>query len=88
MNNFIIENDFLVLNKIVKQSKSDENGNKKNYGLISLYCKETDEFQKITIFENYNEILNKYDVMKYYKIKLQVSIITKDGKTNTYIKFV
>lgn len=88
MNKFIIENDFLVLNKSIKQTNEDEKGNKKEYGTISLYCKETDEYQRIMIFDKYKEILNKYDVMKFYKIKLQVSIVTKDGKSNTYIKFV
>lgn len=89
MNNFIIEHDFLVLNKSIKETtKEDEKGNKRKYGTISLYRKETDEYQKIMIFDKYDEILNKYEPMRTYKIKLQVTIVTKDGKSNTYIKFV
>lgn len=88
MNNFIIENNFLVLSKSIKQTKAGSDGTRKEYGSISLYCTDTDEFQKIFIFENYKDILAKYDTNKSYKIKLQVSNYEKDGKMKTSIKFM
>ncbi len=89
MSNFIIENNFLVLNKAIKQTRKGADGTQREYGSVSLYCPDTDEFQKIYVFENYKEILNRYDTMKQYKIKLQVSnYIDKDGKARTNIKFM
>lgn len=88
MNNFIIENNFLVLCKALRNTRPDNEGKSKQYGSISLYCPDTDEFQKITIFDNYNEILTRYDVNKTYKMKLKVSIVTKDGLSKTYIEIL
>ena len=88
MNNFIIENHFLVLAKSIKNSKPDKDGKVKQYGVISLYCPDTDEFQKITIFDNYSNILQRYDSMKSYKMKIKVSIVTKDGLSKTYMEIL
>lgn len=88
MNNFIIENQFLVLAKGIKTSKPDKEGKSKQYGSISLYCPDTDEFQKIMVFDNYNNILQRYDSMKTYKMKIRVSIVTKDGLSKTYMEIL
>lgn len=89
MNNFIIENNFLVLNKSIKQTRKAADGTQKEYGSISLYCQDTDEFQKVIVFDKYREILARYDTMKSYKIKLQISYYTdKNGNSKTSIKFM
>lgn len=88
MNNFIIESQFLVLSKSIKTSKKDNEGKSKEYGSISLYCPDTDEFQKIMIFDNYSSILQRYDTMKKYTIKIRVSIVTKDGLSKTYMEIL
>lgn len=88
MNNFIIENNFLVLCKAIKSTKADKDGKSRQYGSISLYCPDTDEFQKIMIFENYNNILARYDVNKTYKMKIRVAIVTKDGQSKTYMEIL
>lgn len=88
MNKFIIEDNFLVLKKSINMSKKDQNGNCREYGSISLYCPSTDEFQRILIYENYKEILSKYETNRVFKMKLQVNIVTKDGKSATYIKIL
>ena len=85
MNNFIIENNFLVLCKAIKNTKPDKEGKSRQYGSISLYCPDTDEFQKIMVFENYNNILSRYDVNKTYKMKIKVAIVIKDGVSKTYM---
>ena len=88
MNKFIIEDNLLVLKKSINTTKKDASENCREYGSISLYCPDTDEFQRILIYENYKEILSRYETNKISKMKLQVNIVTKDGKSATYIKIL
>ncbi len=81
MTKFIAKKNLLVLSKNIKQTKKDDNGSYKEYGSISLYDKDADEFFKITIFDKYNDILNRYDLMKSYNIDVQIVIINKDGNS-------
>jgi hypothetical protein len=85
MNNFIVDNNFLVLSKSIKETKPNkETGEIKEYGSISLYCSDTDEFQKVVIFENYQEILDRYVVMDTCRIKIQVQV----SNNRTYLKIL
>ena len=88
MNNFIVENNFLVLCKSIKNTRPDKEGKSRQYATISLYCPDTDEFQKIMVFDNYNSILNRYEINKTYKMKIHVSISTKDGVSKTYMEIL
>ena len=88
MNNFIIDDDFLVLNKCIKTTKKDANGNCREYGSIDLYSNKNAEFERVLIFENYKEILDRYSVGKVHRIRLQISIITKNDKSTTYLKIL
>lgn len=79
MSNFLVSDTFLILNKSVRQTKKDETGNSKKYGSMSVYCANTDEFTKIMIFDDYENVLARYETGKAYQLKLRISI--RDGKT-------
>lgn len=81
MTKFVAKKNLLVLSKSVKQTKKGVDGSYKEYGSISLYDKDADEFFKITIFDNFNNVLSRYDVLKSYNMEIQVSIFEKDGKS-------
>lgn len=81
MTKFIAKKNLLVLSKSIKQTKKSDDGTYKEYGSISLYDKDADEFFKITIFDRFNDILNRYEIMKSYNIDVQISIINKDGNS-------
>lgn len=66
MDKFIIDGNYLVLSKDVKKSKDN-----KDYFSISLYDKANDGFEKILLFDK--NIFERYDVMKTYNIKIEVT---------------
>ncbi len=84
MNTFYSEDDYLVLAKSLKSTKKDEKGISRQYGSISLYSPKNDNFLRVSIFDNYQEILSKYEVNKIQKIRLQITTDVQNGKC--YIK--
>lgn len=71
MNKFIIKNNYLVLNKSIKETKANDKGEKKRYYTISLYDKTNDGFEIIPIFEK--DTYDKYEINKTYEISIEVT---------------
>lgn len=71
MNKFLINGNFLVLNKSIKRSKPNSEGLVKEYYTISLYDKKNDGFEIVPIFDK--SIYDRYDLNKNYDISIEVS---------------
>lgn len=74
MNKFIIKDKFLVLSKSIKATRpNQETGLSRNYGSISLYCPNTDEFEKVVVFDEFEKILARYESMKIYDMQIEAN---------------
>jgi len=80
MENFKTKSVYLVLKKDVKETKENDKGEKRKYGVLSLYDIEKDKLIKIFIFDKYEETLVNYNELNQYEIELEVSVTNKDGK--------